>query len=135
MPSLNSHYNILYHNKFPFGSEPIEIVKKALRYKQSGMALDCGNGDGRHSIFFARNGFTVTAVDTSSVAIQKLRDIAKKEKLAINGIIDDITKFPFKEKYDAVILAFVLHHLAMNAAETLIQKIFKLNFKSRCFIS
>ncbi|WP_018753216.1 class I SAM-dependent methyltransferase [Paenibacillus sanguinis] len=51
---------------------------------KSGMVLDLACGDGRNALFLASHGYKVTAVDFSSVAIERLQRFALKKQLAIS---------------------------------------------------
>lgn len=61
--------------------------------------LDLGSGDGRDSIYFSRKGLKVTAVDFSSVAIDRL----KIQNPDIYWILEDMRKIEFKEKRFGVV--------------------------------
>ena len=50
-------------------SEAAEVVKKFYQLAPAKMALDIAAGNGRHSMFLARQGFTVDAVDISEVGL------------------------------------------------------------------
>ncbi|MAZ86238.1 MAG: hypothetical protein CL693_01210 [Cellvibrionaceae bacterium] len=49
-----------------------------------GRALDVASGDGAVALWFARQGYDVTAMDISSVALSRLQGFADQEKLLIN---------------------------------------------------
>lgn len=54
------------------------IVRRALKYLKSGSALDAGAGMGRNSIFLARNGFRVTAMDVKERGMDILKEDARE---------------------------------------------------------
>jgi SAM-dependent methyltransferase len=60
-----------YRDK-PISAEPSGIIAKYWHLASSGRALDIACGNGRNSIFLAQNGFTVDAVDISTVATDHL---------------------------------------------------------------
>lgn len=103
-----------------FGSEPMPIVKKALEFVQSGKALDLGAGEGRNSSFLASKGFDVTAVDISSVAMEKLQQEAKDNDVHITTQVADILEFQWKESFDLIISTFTLHYLSALDAKKII---------------
>ena len=39
---------------------------------------------GRHSVFFAKHGFEVTAIDLSEIVLDETKKWAQKEKVEIN---------------------------------------------------
>ena len=108
-----------------WGTEPTPIVKSLLKHKKTGNALDIGSGEGRNSIFLARNGFDVTAVDVSKNGIEKLKEISNKEKLKINANIEDIRNFDFNQSYDVIISIATLHFLKIGDIVKMISKIKK----------
>lgn len=74
--------------------------------------LDIGCGLGEASLFFARRGACVTAVDLSEEMVRHSVTAAKGEGLDIRGIISSAEDLEAgSEKYDVVYIANVLHHL------------------------
>ncbi|PCI18911.1 hypothetical protein COB64_04565 [Candidatus Wolfebacteria bacterium] len=107
----------------PFGKEADLIVKNILKHIESGNAIDLGAGQGRNSLFLASHGFSVEAVDSSSVAIQKIKEQSKKENIKIDAHVSDISELELSKEYDAIISTLVLHHLASDKAISLIENI------------
>src|SRR3989344_3305357 len=105
-----------------WGKEPIKSVKSILKYKNSGDVLDMGVGEGRNSIFLAKQGFNVTGVDISKEAIEKFKRIADGENLKVEGIREDIRNFKFNKKYDVIISATTLHFLDEKSIKKIIEK-------------
>ncbi|HAG27451.1 TPA: hypothetical protein DCG61_01560 [Patescibacteria group bacterium] len=87
------------------------FVRNILKYKKSGSVLDLGSAAGRHSLFLAKKGFTVTAVEISSEFTAALKEIVRLQKLKVKVVIGDVTKFTPKKKYDVIISTMVLHFL------------------------
>ncbi|MCF7928186.1 MAG: class I SAM-dependent methyltransferase [Spirochaetales bacterium] len=72
-------------------------------------ALDLAAGDGRNAFFLARQGWQVTAVDFSDVAVERGKRIAEEMGLTITWEIQDLVSFiPRQKSYDLVSL-FYLH--------------------------
>jgi len=105
------------------GLNPSPIVKSLLNYKKSGKVLDIGAGEGRNSIFLAKNGFDVTALDISKEAGRKLKELASKEDVKINILIEDIINFEFKEKYNIIISIATLHFLRKKYINKVIERV------------
>lgn len=57
-----------------------------------------GAGLGRHSIFFAQQGFNVSAIDISDYGVNHLKEWAKKEDLDIDAKIGDMVSLPYEDK-------------------------------------
>ncbi len=75
-----------------------------------GRALDVASGDGAVALWFARQGYDVTAVDISSVALARLQAFADQQKLLINCKnidLDDRSalKEGLSETYELICLA------------------------------
>lgn len=71
-----------------------------------GRALDLGAGEGRNSLWLARQGWTVTAVDGSSVALDRTRAAATAEGLSVSPVQADIGDFlRRRDTYDLVVIA------------------------------
>jgi SAM-dependent methyltransferase len=61
-----------------------------------GRALDVGCGEGADAIWLARNGWTVTAIDISDVAVGRAREAAERAGAAVEWVCGDAlqTSFP-----------------------------------------
>ncbi len=93
-------------------------------HELSGRALDIGAGDGRHSIFLARNGFTVEAVDISEAAMKRLREYARRGRLPIEARVGDCTKPEcISGPREMIVADTVLGHFAMDDARAIGQRI------------
>ena len=113
-----------------FGMEPHKLTINIIKYKKTGNVLDLGCGEGRDAIFLAKKGFKVTAIDFSTTGIKNLLEKAKREKVKIITKIEDIKKFSFNKKYDAIISFSVLQFLKRNEVFNIIKKM-KKNTKIR----
>jgi len=86
------------HYLLPISGEKLERPLKAL--------CIC-DGEGRNSIYLARKGFEVTAMDFSEVGMTKLTSWATEENLPIEAIVCDLATFEFGEqKWDLVVSIF-----------------------------
>ena len=89
--------------------EPSEILKKEMAYIPPGQALDLAAGEGRNAFFLAKQGWEVTAVDFSEVAVQKGRNLAAKLELPVKWEVQDLTAYrPAEGSYDCITI-FYLH--------------------------
>lgn len=96
-----------------FGSVPTRWLDEFLGCRGDGKTvLDLGSGQGRNALHLARQGYDVTAVDSSCAAIDELRRQARRERLPVNAFCQDICEFPVEKKsYDAIVAVTVLCHL------------------------
>lgn len=93
-----------------FGSPYAEFEEFVKQHaKRGGTALDLGCGQGRDALMLARYGYGVIGVDTSHVGIAQMLERAKKDNLAVNGVVADIYEYELHDKYDAVVLDSILH--------------------------
>jgi len=101
-----------------FGMRPDPAVEQIVRERGlRGRALDLGAGDGRHSVFLARNGFTVDAVDISEQAVAKLSRHALEEALPIHPRLGDCTHPGcIAGPYEMVVADTVLGHFVAGEA-------------------
>ncbi len=87
------------------GKEPSNWLKEnANLLKTSGKALDIAGGEGRNSVFVARQGYEVTCLDISENGLKKARDLAQEKKTKITTLHADldISSLPENE-YDLVL--------------------------------
>ena len=68
--------------------------------------LDLGCGMGRHSIFFAENGFNVHSFDLSENGLEKFMEQIKNKELNISIKLGDMLSLPYNENYFDCILAY-----------------------------
>lgn len=96
----------------------------ASRWKEAGFhkILDYGCGLGRHSIFFAKEGFDVSAFDLSAYGIEHLQDWAGRENLDINAEIADMLQLPYADaSFDCVFAYHVISHTDTKGMETIVK--------------
>ena len=73
-----------------------------------GRALDLAAGDGRNAIWLAANGWDVTAVDFSAVALERARAAAEAAGVAVTWVNADLLEWrPEARAFDLVALMFL----------------------------
>lgn len=102
--------------------QPRQIVYDILKYKTRGRVLDLGAGFGRHSLFLASKGFTVTAIEKEEARLLRLEQQAKNLPADISAVCADMTEFQTAETFDVIIAAMVLHYLQKKDIVVMIKK-------------
>ncbi len=79
--------------------------------------LDLGCGNGRHAMYFARQGFKTAGIDVSEQAIEWAADWARREGRDVDFRVGDIENLPFADQtFDVVVSHGVLDHVPMATA-------------------
>ncbi|MEG6588529.1 methyltransferase domain-containing protein [Paenibacillus barengoltzii] len=73
--------------------------------------LDVGCGEGKDAVFFARNGYDVTAFDVSDAGIEKTRKLAEQAGVRVNVFKADILDYRLDTHYDIIFSSGVLHYI------------------------
>ena len=77
-------------------TEPSPLITRYSRELEPGRALDLACGAGRHSLYLAEQGWHVTAVDGSPLAIEILEERAREQKLNVDARIADLERSEFE---------------------------------------
>ena len=105
-----------------YGINPNEFLASNIGLKNNHKKLLClGEGEGRNAIFFAKNGFEVSAIDASDLGLEKLQNRAVEEKLDIKTVCMDLNFWKAEEKYDVIMASYL--HLLRDERERLFKKI------------
>ena len=115
-------------DEFIFGKEPNKYlqIKGAGYLTKPSKVLCIADGEGRNSVWLAKQGHSVDAFDVSSIAINKARKFAAENQVSVTFEHADCDSFSWPtEKYDAIAAIFF-----QFADPTLREKIFKNFVKS-----
>lgn len=107
--------------EFSNGMDVSPRIRSILKFKKSGSVLDLGSGNGRHSLFFAKKGFKVTALDNDKALLSDIKRTAKEKGLSITTKYCDIKKYQPSRKFDVIIASMSLHFLKKPQAIKAIQ--------------
>jgi SAM-dependent methyltransferase len=90
-----------------WSGNPNDALVTEIASLKPGTALDAGAGEGGDAFWLARQGWTVTAADISSVAIGRAAKRAGELGLAISWLHADLAKVPAPQAYDLVTAHFL----------------------------
>lgn len=93
---------------FAYGTDPNDFLVSSRHYLPStGKVLCLAEGEGRNSVYLAKQGYDVTAVDSSAVAMEKTRALAGESGVSVQTVVADLGSFDFGlNTYDAIISIF-----------------------------
>lgn len=83
--------------------------------------LDMGCGEGRDAVFFARNGYDVTAFDISDAGVEKTQRLADKAGVTVKAFRADINDYRPDARYDIIYSSGVLHYIKPEYRSELFQ--------------
>jgi SAM-dependent methyltransferase len=95
--------------EYIFGVEPNEYLRaQSPHLAVGGRALCVADGEGRNSVWLARQGLRVDAFDISDVGVAKARKLAEDARVEVEYSVADCDQWPWPiETYDAVVAIFV----------------------------
>lgn len=93
---------------FAYGTEPNDfLVESVERLKPNSRILCLAEGEGRNAVYLARLGHRVTAVDSSSVGLEKASSLANEHGVAITVIHVDLNDFVIEpDSFDCIVSIF-----------------------------
>ncbi len=101
-------------NQDPWTRPDSDLVDEAGRLAP-GRALDLGAGEGANSLWLARQGWRVTAVDQSPAAIGTLLKLAAEEALPVRGEVADVVDYRADAGFDLVLVCYMHLPTAVRA--------------------
>jgi len=92
-----------------FGTEPnVYLLEQAAHLPRSGHALCVADGEGRNSVWLARQGLQVQAFDISPVGVAKARKLAQDAGVQVHYQIADCDQWPWPQaQFDVVAAIFI----------------------------
>lgn len=93
-------------SNYVFGKEPASFLRRNIQLLPPGRVLDIAMGEGRNSVFLAKNGFIVDGIDISEVALRKAKRLALENHVSFTTILADLNNYSIKPETYQVILNF-----------------------------
>jgi len=106
------------------------LIRKRLTHdefqvkKEVETVLDLGCGNGRHAIYFAREGLKASGIDVSKQAIDWAIDWAQREGLDVDFRVGDIANLPYEDRtFDVAVSHGVLDHVRPQLANAAVREL------------
>ena len=120
----------IYRQRGDLKFEVLPKIKRAARaFKENKYEkiLDLGCGTGKHSIFLAKEGFSVYATDISKTGINIAKEKAKSLGLSnIHFQQHDMRRIPFADSFfDAVVCTWTIYHGTLAEIRKTISEIYR----------
>lgn len=126
IPAKNSDWNDRYNRvDYFYGTQPNDFLAANGNLFKKGMKTLCiADGEGRNSVYVAQQGGDVTAVDFSSVALEKMQKLATQKSVRVKGICADLQTFDLgTNKWDFIVSIWC--HLPSAIRHGLHQRVIK----------
>lgn len=104
------YWNERYQDKeLVWSAEPNRFLVEAVSGLEPGAALDLAAGEGRNAVWLALQGWDVTAVDFSDVAVEKARVLAEGSgATGIRFMVEDLLSWkPSPGSFDLVVVVYL----------------------------
>jgi cyclopropane fatty-acyl-phospholipid synthase-like methyltransferase len=90
---------------FAYGRESNDFLTSQYHLLPKGGRVLClAEGEGRNAVFLAKQGYSVTAVDQSSVGLKKAEELATDLGVRISTIVTDLADYDFgREVWDGIV--------------------------------
>ena len=122
---MDQQYWNQFYESGTLTNEPSFFAKEMLeRYITLGTLLELGCGNGRDSLFFAKNHIDVTAIDESKTVISRLKK--EHEKSGVRFISGDFVTAPELRlgSYDYIYSRFTMHSITKKQEDLLLKNVY-----------
>ncbi|WP_379147983.1 helix-turn-helix domain-containing protein [Paenibacillus sp. sgz500992] len=100
--------------EYYWGTEPNKVCYQVLQLMPPTKhlrLLDIGCGEGKDAVFFARNGYDVSAFDVSDAGIEKTKRLSEKTGVHVNVFKADICDHRLDTHFDIIYSSGVLNYI------------------------
>lgn len=117
LPAQNkiSEYESRYRQQeYYWGTAPSEMCYEVMRLKppvRPWTVLDIGCGEGKDAVFFARNGYVVSAFDIADEGLNKARQLAAANNVEINFFKANLWDYRLQSDFDIIFSSGVFHYI------------------------
>ena len=92
---------------YVWSAEPNRFLVAELAGMAPGRALDLACGEGRNAVWLAQQGWSVTGVDFSGVAIAKAERLAESRGVDVEWVVADLLDYRPPEGLDLVVVFYL----------------------------
>ena len=93
--------------EYAYGTKPNKFLEENVNHIPKGKVLSLAEGEGRNAAFLAKQGYSVTAVDSSLVGLNKARKLAEEDGVIVEFIHADLADYDLGEnKWDGIVSIF-----------------------------
>lgn len=105
---MNNFWNERYKGKeYIYGMNPNRFLVEQLRDIPPGRILFPCDGEGRNSVFAAKNGWLTEAFDNSEVGMSKAMQLAKYNSVMLSYRLADVQSVEYpRDKFDVIALLY-----------------------------
>lgn len=101
---------------YVYGKEPNDFLRSVAAQIPAGRVLMLAEGEGRNAVYLAEQGYEVTAIDNSSVGLQKTMQLATERNVRVTTIHADLGDFTIEpEAWEGIISCFCHLPTALRA--------------------
>lgn len=93
--------------EYAYGKQPNDFLVENFKVIPKGKVLSLAEGEGRNAVFLAQQGYDVTAIDGSSVGLEKAQKLAQEKGVKITTIQADLDSYEIETNmWDGIISIF-----------------------------
>ena len=101
-------------NGYYWGNQPSNMCYEVMKISPPNKPLrllDIACGEGKNAVFFARNGYTVTAFDAVALGLDKARKLADQVGVEVNFFQANMLDFRLNHEFDIIFCSGALHYI------------------------
>ncbi len=116
-PAVAQRFNKLYAEPSSlFSVSPNAFLARTVSGLKPGRALDVAMGQGRNSVFLAKQGWEVTGYDVADTGLEEARKSAENAGVRINAVHASHDDFDFgREQWDLIVMTYALADMENTA--------------------
>lgn len=126
---MTTHYEQKYYSEeYYWGNQVWSGCYEVLKRKPPVIPLrllDVGCGEGQAAVFFAKNGYTVSAFDIARSGIEKGRHLAEISNVSVDFFCADLLDYKVENHFDVIYASGVLQYIPQDKRQKTIDNLKK----------